>query len=389
MSQLPLERFTVIDLTRVRAGPTATRHFADWGAKVIMVEPKQELNDIVGVRDSSDFQNLNRNKRSITLDLKKAKGREVFLRLAKQADVLFENFRPDVKSRLGISYEDLHQINPRLVYTSISGFGQDGPYSQRPGLDQIAQGMGGLMSVTGTAASGPMRAGIAVADSSAGLYAALGALTALLEREASGVGRWVRTSLLQAQISMMDFQAARWIADGEIPERVGNDHPTAVPMGLFETADGKINLAASGTTLFERFCKVAGCEHLLTDPRFSITNRKQHREALSQEIARVIAAHPSAHWVRVLNEAGVPCGPIYNVDEVFADPQVKHLGVAQAVEHRRRGRMDLVGQPIQISGAEPRLRSAAPDPGEHTAEVLSEFGFTESELRDLAEEKVI
>ena len=260
---LPLSRFRVLDLTRVRSGPTAVRQFADWGAQVLMVEAKGVRPVAVGARHGSDFQNLNRNKRSMQLDLKAPEGREIFYRLARDADVLFENFRPDVKHRLGVDFETLRAINPRLVYVSVSGFGQDGPYAKRPGLDQIVQGMGGMMSVTGLPGQGPVRAGIAVADSATGLYAALGAMTALLEREVTGQGRWVRTSLLQAQIAMLDFQAARWLMEGEIAGQAGNDHPTAIPMGLFPSADGVINLAAAGPAMFAAFCKAAGAERLL------------------------------------------------------------------------------------------------------------------------------
>lgn len=382
----PLERFRVLDLTRVRAGPTAVRQFADWGADVIMIDAREGRNDVIGTRSSSDFQNLNRNKRSIVLDLKTPEGTRILLQLVAQADLLFENFRPDVKHRLGIDYETLRAVNPRLVYVSISGFGQDGPYRNRPGLDQIAQGMGGLMSVTGDPAHGPMRAGIAVADSTAGLYAALGAMTALLDRDATGKGAWVRTSLLQAQIAMMDFQAARWLVDGQIPEQVGTDHPTAVPMGLYASADGLINVAASGKALFERFCKVAACEQLLDDPRFKGAARIENRAVLATEIALVIKRETSATWIEKLNAAGVPCGPVYRVDEVFADPQVKHLGMATPVTHARLGEMHLVGQPIEISGTDANLQSAAPDAGQHSRQILGELGYS-AEAIELLERK--
>lgn len=386
---LPLERFRVLDLTRVRAGPTAVRQFADWGARVVMVEPRADINDIIGARNSSDFQNLNRNKRSIVLDLKTQAGREILLRLVAQSDVLFENFRPDVKHRLGIDYETVHRINPRLVYVSISGFGQDGPYSRRPGLDQVAQGMGGLMSVTGQPGQGPTRAGIAVADSSAGLYAALGAMTALLEREVTGKGRWVRTSLLQAQIAMMDFQAARWLVDGHTPQQVGNDHPTAVPMGLFKSADGVINLAASGKTLFERFCKVADCEFLLRDERFSGSARANNRDALNAEIADIIIRRSTAEWIEALNAAGVPCGPVYRMNEVFADPQVQHLGIATKVTHPRLGELSLVGQPIEVGDVDTAPRQPAPDPGQHSQAVLAELGYSQADIQAFKDSGVI
>jgi formyl-CoA transferase len=265
---LPLARFKVLDLTRARAGPAAVRQFADWGADVLMVEGREPL-ELSGHRDSSDFQNLHRGKRSLSLDLKSQEGREIFYRLVRDADVVFENYRPEVKHRLGVDYETLRAINPRLVYVSISGFGQEGPYRDRPAVDQIVQGMAGLMSVTGLPGQGPVRAGIAVSDCAAGVYGALGAMMALLEREATGEGRWVRTSLLQSLIGLTDFQAARWLTDGEVPDQAGNDHPSMAAMGLFPTADGSVNIAAAGASLFQRFCRAAGAEGLLADPRFA------------------------------------------------------------------------------------------------------------------------
>jgi formyl-CoA transferase len=389
MSSLPLSKFRVLDLTRVRAGPTAVRQFADWGAQVTMVESRDTVNDILGTRSGSDFQNLNRNKRSIALDLKSAEGRDILFKLANQADVLFENFRPDVKFRLGIDFESLHKINSRLVYVSISGYGQDGPYREWPGLDQIAQGMGGLMSVTGMPGEGPMRTGIAIADSTAGLYAALGAMTALLERETTGKGRWVRTSLLQAQIAMMDFQAARWLMDKEVPERVGNDHPTVVPMGLFRSADGLINVAAAGKIIFQRFCEITGLQHLLADERFKGAARKANRAALNEEVAKVIIQKPSAYWIDTLNAAGVPCGPVYRMNEVFDDPQVRHLQMAQPVVHPRLGAQSLVGQPIEIADVDASIRSASPDPGQHTQEILNELGYSMEDIATLQQKSIV
>jgi len=386
---LPLSRFRVIDLTRVRSGPTAVRQFADWGARVVMVEAKAGASDMAGGRHGSDFQNLNRNKRSLCLDLKSELGREVLLRLAAQADLLFENFRPDVKQRLGIDFETLHAINPRLVYVSISGFGEDGPYRDRAGFDQVAQGMGGLMSVTGLPGQGPVRAGIAVADSAAGLYAALGAMTALLEREVTGVGRWVRTSLLSAQIAMLDFQASRWLVEGEVAGQAGNDHPTAAPMGLFRTADGLVNLAAAGNAMFRKLSEILGLPGLLSDERFVPRKRAANRDALSREIEAVMVTRPSAYWIEAFNAAGVPCGPVNRIDAVFRDPQVMHSGIARPIAHPKLGAMTLVGQPMDIGGVDASLRESAPELGQHSREVLTEYGFAPEEITQLFEAGVV
>jgi crotonobetainyl-CoA:carnitine CoA-transferase CaiB-like acyl-CoA transferase len=388
MSALPLQRIRVVDLTRVRAGPTAVRQLADWGAQVIKVEIPEASQSLGGPRHGSDFQNLHRNKRSIALDLKSPEHREVLMRLVERADVLVENYRPDVKHRLGIDYETLRKINPRLVYASISGFGQDGPYRDRPGVDQIAQGMGGLMSITGLPGQGPVRAGIAVADVTAGLYCALGILTALLGREVSGEGTWVQTSLLQAEIAILDFQATRWLMDGQVPPQAGNDHPTAIPTGVFQTSDGYINVAAAGQSIYERFCKAAGAERLITDERFrSDGRRSRNRAELNAEIAEIIKTNTSEHWVRLLNEAGVPCGPINTIDKVFADPQVTHLKMAQPVEHPKLGTIRLVGQPFTLSKVANELRTAAPEAGEHTEEILRELGYDAATIARLRKVK--
>ena len=257
-------------------------------------------------------------------------GSRVFKRLAEGADVVVENFRPEVKRRLGIDYEALSAINPRVVYASISGFGQSGPYRDRPGFDQIAQGMGGLMSITGLPGQGPVRVGVPISDLAAGLLCASGILTALLEREVSSKGQWLHTSLLEAQIFMLDFQAARFLVDGEVPEQAGNDHPTRIPMGVFETADGHINIGASGETIWRRLCEAIGAEELLIDPHYAdAASRSRNRAALNTEINRRLGCADSATWIQRLNEAGVPCGPINRIDQVFADPQVRHLGIAR------------------------------------------------------------
>ena len=390
---LPLSRFTVLDLTRVRAGPTCVRQLADWGANAIKIELPEAVEGnaaLGGPRLGSDFQNLHRNKKSITLNLKAPEGLKLFKRLVEKADVVVENYRPDVKHRLGVDYESLNAINPRLVYGSISGFGQDGPYDGRPGFDQIAQGMGGLMSITGLPGQGPVRAGVPIADLCAGLSCALGILTALLEREVTGKGQWVQASLLQAQIFMLDFQAARWLLEKEVPPQAGNNHPTSIPTGVFKTADGHINIASAGEAIWQRFCKAIEAPELLADPRYADgAARSDNRDALNAAIDGHTQNYTSENLIALLNAAGVPCGPIYSVDEVFQDPQVKHLGMAQPVHHPELGDIELVGQPFTLSRHGNELRTATPSRGEHTAEVLGELGLSDEEIKDLAARHVV
>ncbi|MGH7841750.1 MAG: CaiB/BaiF CoA transferase family protein [Candidatus Binataceae bacterium] len=389
-NRLPLARFKVIDLTRARAGPTAVRQLADWGAEVLKVEEPGEAATEVGSRHGFDFQNLHRNKRSLTLDLKDPEGVEILRRLVARADVLVENYRPDVKYRLGIDYATLRAINPRLVYASISGFGQEGPYRERPGLDQIAQGMGGLMSITGMAGQGPVRAGIAIADLTAGIFCAMGILVALLEREESGEGQWVQSSLLAAQIAMLDFQAARWLLAGEVAGQAGNNHPTAIPTGVFATADGHINIAAAGPELFARLCKALSAEQLVSDADYASGRaRLKHRDQLNGVIESITRTKSSAEWIELLNRAGVPCGPIYKINEVFADPQVRQMGIARAIAHPQLGRQELVGQAVELSRTPWALRNPTPAKGEHTDAVLGELGYDAAAIAGLRARGVI
>jgi crotonobetainyl-CoA:carnitine CoA-transferase CaiB-like acyl-CoA transferase len=388
-----LARLRIIDLTRVRAGPTCVKQFADFGADVIKVEspPGVDPNeDMGGPRHGPDFQNLHRNKRSITLNLKAEAGRAILFKLVETADIVVENYRPDVKYRLGVDYDSLKAVNPRIILASISGFGQDGPYRERPGFDQIAQGMSGLMSVTGQPGQGPMRTGTAIADISAGLYAALGIMTALLEREQSGEGQWVQSSLLQAGIGLMDFQAARYLMKGEIPPQVGNDHPTSMPTSAYQTADGYINVGASGDGMWARLCKAMDRPDLLERADFrDQADRAKNRAALNAALNETFGERPSEVWIRILNEAGVPCGPIYTVDKVFDDPQVQHLEAAAPVAHPTLGTIRLVNQAVKLSRTPSSLAAASPERGEHTEEILHELGYGAADVVRLREARVI
>ena len=379
-----LNQLVVLDLTRARAGPTCARQFADFGADVIKIEEPVEGGDgITGERDGSDFQNLHRNKRSMTLNLKKPEGLDAFMRMVLRADIVIENYRPDVKARLGIDYSALSKVNPRIILASISGFGQDGPYSNRAGLDPIAQGMGGLMMVTGKPGEGPMRAGAAVADMTAGFLATIGILTALYEREQSGRGQWVQASLLQSQIALMDFQAARFLMEGEVAGQAGNDHPTFMPASAYRTRDGYLNIASPGR-LWPRLCDALGRSDLATRAEFATAAlRSRNREQLKDVLNEILAAKNSSEWNELLNAAGVPCGPIYRMDEVFADPQVRHLKAAAPVQHPRLGRIEILAQPVGLSRTPAAIVRATPELGEHTDEVLAETGYTDDEIEAL------
>lgn len=387
-SSAALQGCTVLDLSRVRAGPTCVRILADFGADVIRIEPPKGIdpNEAMFAADrwSGDFQNLNRNKRSLTLNLKKPQAYEVFAKLVAKADVVVENWRPDVKQRLGVDYDTLKTLNPRIILASISGFGQDGPYAKRPGFDQIIQGMGGIMSVTGLPGQGPVRAGIAVADSSSGLYTAIGILLALLERERSGTGQWVHTSLLHSLIAMMDFQAARYLNEGVVPVQEGNHHPTSSPMGLFDAADGAFNLGASGEGNWARLCKALSIPQWLTDPRYATEqDRIANRQDLTEALQAVFSTRNVDHWVSVLNEAGVPAGPVYSVPEMFTDPQVSHLEAAKEVEAWQGGIRTLITQPVTLTRTPASIARTAPGWGEHNTEILADLGYSDADINNL------
>jgi len=388
-----LDHLRVLDLTRVRAGPTCCRILADFGADVIKIEapPGVDPNEgMSGARHGYDMINLHRNKRSINLNLKESDGRAVFMRLVETADIVVENFRPDVKDRLGIGYEALKVHNPRIILASISGFGQTGPYRTRAGFDQIAQGMGGLMGVTGMPGTPPTRAGIAVADSSAGVLAATGILIALAERERSGYGQWVETSLLQAQIAMMDFQAARYLIDGAVPPQAGNDHPTSTPMGVVATADGFINIGVGGDGQWRAFCKVINRPELATHPDYARgVDRTRNRPQIKALLSPIFATRCSADWLAALEAAGVPAGPIYKVDEVFADPQVQHLGIAAPLNDPERGEIRVVGQAVGLSRTPASVVCSVPEQGEHTRDILREIGYSDEAIADLRNRNIV
>ena len=382
---LPLSGVVVLDLTLARAGPTCVRHLADWGAEVIRIEPPVPAGeDVIGRRNGADFQNLHRNKKMMLLDLKSEKGYSVFLRLVERADVVVENMRAPVKDRLKIGYETLKKINPRLVYGSISGFGQTGPYRERGGVDQIAQGMGGLMSITGFPEQGPVRVGIPITDLTAGNLLAMGIAMALFDRSRTGEGRWVHTSLLESQIFMLDFQAARYLVKGEVAKQAGNDHPTFTPTGVFPTSDGSMNIASSSTRLWTRLCDVLGKPEWKDHPEWSTgVGRTQQRAALNKAISDITRQKPAAHWVERFEAAGIPAGPINTIDKVFADPQVQHLGIAAPISSPIFGDTKFVGSPLNFTGSPREIRYPAGEPGAQTAEVLGWLGCSEAEIEQL------
>lgn len=388
-----LKNIKVLDLTRVRSGPTCVRQLGDWGADVIKIETPEALEPdgaLGAKRHTADFQNLQRNKRSLTLNLKEPEGISIFKKLAETADIVVENFRPDVKNRLGINYQDLSALNPRLILASISGFGQDGPYASRPGFDQIAQGMGGLMSITGEPGRGPMRVGIPIADLTAGLFCAMGVLTALIERQQSGKGQWVQTSLLQAMSFMLDFQGARYLMEGEVPEQAGNNHPTSIPTGVFETSDGHINIAVAGEGIWKRFCKTMQKEDWLSDPRFEVNEaRSKNRDELNSLISELTKKKSSAEWVKLLEAAGVPAGPINNIAQLFADPQVQHLGIASSIETHCFGKTQMLVQPYQLNRTPSSLTQKPPERGENSKEILAELGYDPEEIENLMNRNIV
>ena len=389
-----LSEITVLDLTRARSGPTAVRQLADWGANVIKIEtPGTDGKADLSQRHGADFQNLHRNKQSMTLNLKSEVGLKVFYKMAENADIVVENMRPSVKQRLKVDYPTLAKINPALIYGSISGFGQEGPYSERPCLDQIAQGMGGHMMVTGEPNTGPMRSGAAISDITAGILCANGIILALFEREKSGKGQWVQTSLVEAMIFLLDFQAARWLVERQLPTQAGNHHPTISPMGAFRTSDGFINIAPMPDH-WPRFCESTGLDKLLKDPRFfSFEARFDNRQQLIDEIERITRTKTSAYWIKLLNDVRIPCGPIYTLEQTFSDPQIRHTGIAKTVTSPTLGEIKIVGQPVHLTRTLNRhdkgTATPAPEYGEHTIDLLERYGYSKKDIVSLQAEGII
>lgn len=391
---LPLAPYTVLDLTIARAGPVAVRLLVDWGADVIRIEPPPggERGSIGNRRHGPDEQNLHRNKRSICLDLKSAAGRRVLHKLLDRCDVVVENFRADVKQRLGLGWDDLQQSHPRVILASISGFGQDGPYADRPGVDQIVQGLSGLMSVTGAVDGPPMRVGVAISDTTAGMFLGQGILLALLHRQATGRGQWVHTSLLEGMLNKLDFQGARYTMSGEVPAREGNSHPTLAPMGTFRAADGWVNIAASSPHMWRQLCTALGAQALLADPRFAdAAGRYTHRRELEGELEAFTQRMSCADLVQRLNPVGVPCGPVVDIGQAFEDPQARHLRMTRPAPHLTLGALNLVRSPINLSACPhpEAFACAAPDPGQHSAELLRELGYADDEIATMTTEGVI
>ena len=391
-----LEGIKVLDLSRALAGPYCTMMLADMGAEVIKLEMPGKGDDsrswgppfVEG--ESAYFMSINRNKKSITLNMKNEQSKEIVTKLIKQADVLVENFRPGAMDRLGFGYDAVKEMNPGIIYSSISGFGQDGPYRMLPGFDQVLQGMGGLMSITGEPGGPPIKVGVAIADIAGGMFAAFGIVTALFNREKTGKGQMVDVSLLDSQVAWLTYRAGAYFASGEVPQPVGSGHPVIVPYQAFKAKDVYINIAVGNDQLWEKFCKAVGLESVMDDPKFA-TNAKrvENRGEIVKIVGDLIVTKEGQEWLNILEEAGVPCGPIYSVDKIFSDPQVLHRQMMQELDHTKVGKVKVTGIPVKLSETPGEVQTPPPYLGEHTQEVLKELGYGDQDLETLRQEKVI
>ena len=392
---LPLDGVTVLDCTQVMAGPFCTLLLGDMGADVIKVE-RPEGDDVrrqgppwIAGRAAS-FLAINRNKRSIVLNLRTDEGKEVFRKLAQRADVVAENFRPGAMDKLGLGHKQLLDLKPSLIYAAISGFGQTGPYSQRRGFDLVAQGMSGLMSVTGHPGGPPVKVGVPITDLTAGMYAAYGILNAYIHRLKTGEGQMVDTSLLEAGIAYSFWESTVYFYGGEVPGPLGSAHRLSAPYQAFRTSDGYMNIGGATQRTWASLCKAIGQEELASDPRFAEPGDRKIREVeLAAILEETFSTHTTAHWMTVLDEAGVPCGPIYDLDQMYHDPQVLARNMLVEQQDPELGTLKNIGIPVKLSATPGRIRRRAPDLGEHTREVLLEAGYTGADVDRLAEAGVV
>ncbi|MGI5861499.1 MAG: CaiB/BaiF CoA transferase family protein [Myxococcales bacterium] len=391
----PLEGVVALDLTRVLAGPFCTMMLADMGAEVIKVERPEGGDDsrafgpFVG-GESAYFMSVNRGKKSVTLDLKKPRGKELLIELAKKADVLVENFKPGVMKKLGLSYEQLREHNPRLIYAASTGFGQTGPYSARPAYDLVIQGMGGMMSITGPDAQTPTKVGSSIADISAGIFTTIGILAALNHRQRTGQGQMVDVAMLDCMVAILENAVARFVASGKSPSPIGNRHPSIAPFSTVKTADGMIAIACGNDELWRRFCKIAGLE-IAEDERFATNPQRVANWAeLEPLINEAMQNKPSAFWLETLQAANVPCGPINDIEAVLSDPQVLARQMLVEVVHPVAGAMKVPGVPTKFSESPAEVRGPAPTLGQHNFEIFGKWlGLGEEQVRRLVDEKVV
>jgi crotonobetainyl-CoA:carnitine CoA-transferase CaiB-like acyl-CoA transferase len=392
-----LERLTVIDLSQVMAGPSCCQLLGDLGARVVKVEPvgtgdhtRQSMGHRMPGGESSAFLAVNRNKEGIAIDLKQDAGRDAFYQLVRGADVLVENFRPGVTSRLAVDYERLSELNPRLIYASISGFGQTGPYADRPGYDLIAQAMSGIMSVTGEPGGAPVKAGVPVADLAAGLYCAAGILAAYIAREQTGRGQYIDTSLYEAGLALSVWETAELWATGRVPQPLGSAHRMSAPYQALRTRDGHITVGANNPRLWQRLCQVLGRDDLLADPRFTTNaGRMEHRDVLAAELESVLTGRDSAEWEAVLLAAGVPCGPIRDYEQVCRDPHTLAREMMVTMQHPVEGEIRGLGLPLKLSGTPGEIRRPAPMLGEHTDSLLAGLGYSAAQIAALREQGAV